>query len=386
MPANLYYTRKIHCKCDVLNHLKRDERNREKSLRSGYTDAINPISVCQFPICILLHQWYIYSIDGVNGDQEDKVMNQLQQCDELKKKLDALRPFPAETLRSLREYYRVGLTYSSNALEGNSLTESETKVVIEDGLTVQGKPLCDVYEALGHAEAYDHLQLMATDKQLEVSDILKLHELFYKRIDPSQAGKFRTVPVFISGSHYPLPPPEQIPMLVDELLAWYRQHEPLLHPLELAALVHQKFVFIHPFVDGNGRVARLLMNLVLLRFGYPITIIPPILRLEYIATLEKAHHSTNEFIQFVIVREIETLRELLRLLGCSLEKTAAIILSHGAAQVLQLLQTHSGWRVPNLAEALQKSRPTIERRLRELRNADKIEFRGAPKNGGYFTK
>ena len=223
-------------------------------------------------------------------------MNQLQQCDELKKKLDAFRPFPAETLRSLREYYRVGLTYSSNALEGNSLTEFETKVVIEDGLTVQGKPLCDVYEALGHAEAYDHLQLMATDKQLEVSDILKLHELFYKRIDPSQAGKFRTAPVFISGSHYPLSPPEQIPMLVDELLAWYRRHELLLHPLELAALVHQKFVFIHPFVDGNGRVARLLMNLVLLRFGYPITIIPPILRLEYIAT----HTCPNNFQNGVI--------------------------------------------------------------------------------------
>ena len=172
------------------------------------------------------------------------MMNQLQQCDELKKKLDALRPFPAETLRSLREYYRVGLTYSSNALEGNSLTESETKVVIEDGLTVQGKPLHDVYEALGHAEAYDHLQLMATDKQLEIADILKLHELFYKRIDPSQAGKFRTVPVFISGSHYPLPSPEQIPKLMDEFLAWYRQNEAELHPLELAALAHQKFVFI----------------------------------------------------------------------------------------------------------------------------------------------
>ena len=357
-----------------------------KSVRSGYTDTLNTNSVCQFHICILLLQKYIYSIDGVNGDREDKEMNQLQQCDELKKKLDALRPFPAETLRSLREYYRVGLTYSSNALEGNSLTESETKVVIEDGLTVQGKPLHDVYEALGHADAYDHLQLMATDKQLEVADILKLHELFYKRIDPSQAGKFRTVPVFISGSHYPLPSAEQIPKLLDEFLAWYRQHEFLLHPLELAALAHQKFVFIHPFVDGNGRVARLLMNLVLLRFGYPITIIPPILRLEYITALEKAHRSTNEFIQFVIAREIETLRELLRLLGCILEKTEVPALSHGADQLLQFLQSHPGWRVPNLAEALQKSRPTIERHLRELRNAGKIEFRGAPKNGGYFSK
>ena len=313
-------------------------------------------------------------------------MNQLQQCDELKKKLDALRPFPEETLKSLREYYRVGLTYSSNALEGNSLTESETKVVIEDGLTVQGKPLHDVYEALGHAEAYDHLQSMAADKRLEVADILKLHELFYKRIDPSQAGKFRTVPVFISGSHYPLSLPEQIPALMDKFLAWYRRNETELHPLELAALAHQKFVFIHPFVDGNGRVARLLMNLVLLRFGYPITIIPPILRLEYIAALEKAHRSTDDFIQFIIARETETLRELLRLLGRSLEETEVATLSEGADQILRLLQAHPGWRVPNLAETLQKSRPTIERHLRELRNTGRIEFRGAPKNGGYFTK
>ena len=313
-------------------------------------------------------------------------MNQLQRCDELKKKLDALRPFPAETLKSLREYYRVGLTYSSNALEGNSLTESETKVVIEDGLTVQGKPLHDVYEALGHAEAYDHLQFMAADKLLEVADILKLHELFYRRIDPSQAGKFRTVPVFISGSHYPLPLPEQIPVLMDKFLMWYQQNETELHPLELAALAHQKFVFIHPFVDGNGRVARLLMNLVLLRFGYPITIIPPILRLEYIATLEKAHRNTNDFIQFIIARETETLRELLRLLGRSFEETGVTTLSEGADQILRLLQVHPGWRVPNLAEALQKSRPTVERHLRELRNAGRVEFRGAPKNGGYFAK
>lgn len=313
-------------------------------------------------------------------------MNQLQRCDELKKKLDVLRPFPEETLKSLREYYRVGLTYSSNALEGNSLTESETKVVIEDGLTVQGKPLHDIYEALGHAEAYDHLQFMAADKRLEVADILKLHELFYRRIDPSQAGKFRTVPVFISGSHYPLPLPEQIPVLMDKFLMWYQQNETELHPLELAALVHQKFVFIHPFVDGNGRVARLLMNLILLRFGYPITIIPPILRLEYIAALEKAHRSTDDFIQFIIARETETLRELLRLLGHSLEETGVTTLSEGADQILQLLQVHPGWRVPNLAEALQKSRPTVERHLRELRNAGRVEFRGAPKNGGYFAK
>ncbi len=312
-------------------------------------------------------------------------MKKLPSCDELKRKLDALRPFPEDTLKSLREYYRVGLTYTSNALEGNSLTESETKVVIEDGLTVNGKPLHDVYEAIGHAEAYDHLQTLATVKQLETADILKLHELFYKRIDPAKAGKFRTVQVFISGSHHSLPKPAQIPSLLDNFLQWYHLHETQLHPVELAALVHQKFVFIHPFIDGNGRVGRLLMNLVLLRFGYPVTIIPPTLRFEYIAALEKAHTDTKDFVHFIIAREVETLRELLRLLGCTPPQAAGVELSEGAAQVLQLLHASPGSRVPDLAKTAKKSRPSIERYLRELRNAGKIEFRGAPKNGGYFV-
>lgn len=119
---------------------------------------------------------------------------------------------------------------------------------------------------------------------------------------------------------------------MDDFLTWYRQKETELHPLALAALAHQKFVFIHPFVDGNGRVARLLMNLVLLRFGYPVTIIPPILRLEYIAALEKAHTDTSDFIRFIIARETETFRELLRLLGDIPEEPETAALSAGAGQ------------------------------------------------------
>lgn len=125
---------------------------------------------------------------------------------------------------------------------------------------------------------------------------------------------------------------------------------------------------------------------VLLRFGYPVTIIPPILRLEYIAALEKAHTDTSDFIRFIIARETETLRELLRLLGNTPEEPETAALSVEAGWLLQLLQTHPGWRVPSMAEALQKSRPTIERHLRELRNAGKVEFREAPRNGGYFIK
>ena len=103
-------------------------------------------------------------------------------CNTMKAQLDKFRPFPPETLQSLRNYYRVGLTWSSNALEGNSLTESETKVVIEDGLTVHGKPLHDIYEALGHAEAYDYIYAMAESKDLTPDDICKLHGLFFIKI------------------------------------------------------------------------------------------------------------------------------------------------------------------------------------------------------------
>lgn len=124
----------------------------------------------------------------------------LQTAEQLRDRVIALRPFPEETLKSLREYYRIGLTYSSNALEGNSLTESETKVVIEDGLTIEGKPLRDVYEAVGHAHAYDYIYTLVASKPLEESDILELHRLFYEKIDGEKAGHYRTVPVFISGS------------------------------------------------------------------------------------------------------------------------------------------------------------------------------------------
>ena len=156
-------------------------------------------------------------------------------CDKMKVQLDKLRPFPPETLQSLRNYYRVGLTWSSNALEGNSLTESETKVIIEDGLTVHGKPLHDIYEALGHAEAYDCIYAMAESKELTAEDICKLHELFYKQIASENAGKYRKVQVFISGSRYPLPSPEKIGQLMNDFISWLNKNESQLHPVELAS-------------------------------------------------------------------------------------------------------------------------------------------------------
>ena len=119
----------------------------------------------------------------------------LAQCERQQQQLWAYRPLGQETLKSLREYYRVGLTYTSNALEGNSLTESETKVVIEDGLTIEGKPLRDVYEAVGHAKAYDYLYDLSHDAPITEETIRAVHKLFYRQIDPERAGEYRKVPI-----------------------------------------------------------------------------------------------------------------------------------------------------------------------------------------------
>ena len=152
-------------------------------------------------------------------DQE--LLNKLNQCERQQRELWAYRPLSQDTLRSLQEYYRVGLTYTSNALEGNSLTESETKVVIEDGLTIEGKPLRDVYEAVGHAKAYDFLYEISHDAPLTEETILTIHRLFYQQIDVERAGAYRKVPVFISGSQYAVAPVGEISKRVQQLVRWY---------------------------------------------------------------------------------------------------------------------------------------------------------------------
>lgn len=235
------------------------------------------------------------------------------EIDKLQGEINAYRPLSKELLKQIREYYRVGLTYTSNALEGNSLTESETKVVLEDGITIGGKPLKDHYEAIGHAEAYDFLYSLAKGKDVSEEDIKGLHRLFYRRIDEAKAGEYRKVKAFITGSKYPLSAPEEISKLVKALIPRIKKLKETRHAVEAAALAHKEFVFIHPFVDGNGRVARLLMNLILLQAGYNIAIIPPVMRQGYIETLEKAHTDDKDFIGLIARMVRETQKDYLRL-------------------------------------------------------------------------
>lgn len=236
------------------------------------------------------------------------------QLDQYKSKIDTRRPFEGEMLTQLQSYYRIGLTWSSNALEGNTLTESETKVLLEDGLTVGGKALRDTFEAIGHAKAYDFMFTLLNNRTITETDILTMHRMFYENIDMEYAGKYRDIDVFVSGSQYPVTDPTHIQVEMDSLFHWIDSERQQLHPVAFAAQLHKKFVFIHPFKDGNGRIARLIMNTALIQDGYLLAVIPPVLRHEYIELLEKAHENDKPFELFIAERVIESQKEIMRLL------------------------------------------------------------------------
>lgn len=239
--------------------------------------------------------------------------NMYTQIDELQEKINAHRPLSEKLLKEIREYYRIGLTYTSNAIEGNSLTESETKIVLEEGITIGGKRLIEHLEAIGHSDAYNYVYELIKNTEITIEDICRLHHLFYFRIDEENAGKYRDTKAIITGSKYPLPTPGQLPDLMEELMIAITRFRKEKHPVEAAALAHKEFVFIHPFVDGNGRVARLLMNLILLQEGYEIAIIPPMIRNQYIQALEKAHVNDQDFLSFIAKAVKETQQDYLRL-------------------------------------------------------------------------
>ena len=243
----------------------------------------------------------------------------LKRIDETKYAIDKYRPLTAAESVQLDAYFRIGTTYTSNALEGNSLTLTETKVLLEDGITIGGKPIRDCYEAAGHAQAYDFMLKAARSVPFSLSEdvILQLHKLFYNKIDSENAGIYRKDRVFISGTEYLPPLPEEVPALMRSFIASINEKWNVEHPIVLAALAHKRLADIHPFIDGNGRTARLLMNLIVVNCGYQIISIPPILRTEYINALESSRRGVGSrketFIKFIVECEIEAQKDFCRM-------------------------------------------------------------------------
>ena len=223
--------------------------------------------------------------------------------DKKKTILDSKRPLSRSALDNLKKYFDVELTYNSNAIEGNTLTITETKVILEDGLTIgRGKSLREHLEVINHKEAIDYVDDIIT-KNIDISEkvIKDLHHIILKSIDNKNAGEYRKSNVLISGSAHRPPEHFLVEENMKELVFWYKENKDKVHPVKLAAEFNFKFVYIHPFIDGNGRTARLLMNLILMRKGYPITVIKTENREEYMKALERASvlNEIDDFFEIV---------------------------------------------------------------------------------------
>jgi len=220
---------------------------------------------------------------------DKSLQKKLQQLTKKKERLNKLRPLPAEQLKNIQEWLDVEYTYTSNAIEGSTLSRSETALVVEKGLTVRGKTLREHLEARNHDKAIDFIRSLAAKEHQSINedDIKSIHHLILAGIDNQWAGKYRQIEVFIRGSIYEPPKPNIVPSKMKQLLEWLKKQQAT-HPVKLAAELHGRFVIIHPFIGGNGRTARLLMNLVLIQNGYPIAIIKTNERQAYFEAINKA--------------------------------------------------------------------------------------------------
>lgn len=236
------------------------------------------------------------------------------EVDNLKKGLDSKRPLPKETLKSLRESINLEWTYNSNGIEGNTLTLRETQVVLE-GITAGGKSIKEHLEAINHEHAILYLDdLVKTENPINEWNIKSIHQLILKGIDNDNAGQYRKENVTIKGAVHVPPDYFQLPELMEKLIINYNTWNKY-HPIIKASLLHGELVKIHPFVDDNGRISRLLMNLDLMNSGYLPVIIKKESRLKYYEALDKAHTTCNytDFVKLVTELEVEMLKKYLAL-------------------------------------------------------------------------
>ncbi len=215
-----------------------------------------------------------------------------------KEELDKYMPLSPELVKNLDDWFKVELTYSSNAIEGNTLSRIETAEVIERGTAaiISGKPLKDQLEAINHAKAIEFIKQLAQKRKshqfITEGDIKDIHKIILTSIDETWAGKYRQSEVFIRGSNAEFPLPHAIPYAMQEFIRWLESKQDE-NPVRLSADAHFKFVSIHPFVDGNGRTARLLMNLILTIYGYPMAVIRNEDRTAYLSTFKEAREKKD---------------------------------------------------------------------------------------------
>jgi Fic family protein len=220
--------------------------------------------------------------------------------------LDEQRPLPDFIVQKIKEGLNVEWTYNSNSIEGNTLSLNETKIVLEEGITIGGKSLREHFEITNHHEAIEFLEGLAKPKYvLTERDVLDVHELVMSKIAKDFAGRIRNVPVRITGANFTPPSVAKVPEMLTELIDFVNENPLKLNDVLLTSLFHHRFVWIHPFIDGNGRTVRLVMNLLLMRKGYPPAIILKTDRKKYYDALNQANKGSYQKLALLMAQATE---------------------------------------------------------------------------------
>lgn len=256
----------------------------------------------------------VFELPNFSSEVKDK----LKMLDTLKAQWQKSKPLNETQLQKLKEFFAFKYTYDSNRIEGNTLSLQETQLVIKEGVTISGKSMREHLEAINHSEAIDFLEELISEREpLNKRSLLDLHRLVLKSIDSENAGVFRKVPVSIGGSEFMPPQPFLLEKMMGDYFLHYNRQRKFLHPVILAAEMHERLVSIHPFLDGNGRTSRLIMNFILLQSGFTVAILKgdSDSRIKYYNALHEVqmNNNTEPFYLLVIERCIESLKEHLNL-------------------------------------------------------------------------
>lgn len=249
-----------------------------------------------------------------------KVKNLLNEASKLNDTWNQKKPLNEIQINKMKEYFHTAYTFESNRIEGNTLTLSETHLVINEGVTIGGKSMREHLEAINHQEAIDLIHDFVSKKvRFNAFYLKQIHHLILKGIDSKNAGVYRNVPVRISGSAHVPPEPYMIEKMMEDYFLFYETQKKVLHPIILAAEMHERLVSIHPFIDGNGRTSRLVMNLILLQNGYSLVNLKGDLdcRLNYYKALEsvQVNHEKEDFHSLIASHAVESLQEHIHLAG-----------------------------------------------------------------------
>ncbi|MBV6450757.1 MAG: hypothetical protein MHPDNHAH_01483 [Anaerolineales bacterium] len=280
----------------------------------------------------------------------------LERIERKKSQLDDLRPLPTAVVNRLRDQILVEWIYNSNAIEGSTVTLQETRLILETGLTIGGKTLREHFEVTNHRDAIEFVEKLVADQvKLTPFHVRQIHNLVLSQIDDASAGNYRTTQVQIAGARHVPPEAWEVPAQMTEWAKWITKAEKSTHPVVLAALAHHRLVKIHPFVDGNGRTARLVMNLILMQNGYPPTVILRTDRQSYYRVLALADDGKE--------------KSLINFVGKAVERSLTLYLNAGKKQTTK--PDKSGAWIP-LAQAAQGT-PYSQEYLSLLARMGRIE-------------